>query len=218
MSERYMHTLIPRSKHFIPSAMQVQMFLQEVLSLGVVPAPQTIILRTPSGKTRTVINPLTGEPQALEISSQTDLRDVEEIREAIRDLRDLQLEIAGCGRPKVPPLPVAFGDPYYVTVTVRVSSRLRSTSNLHSCVDEQAIAYGKPCDTIQPIGYFTNPQTGETIEVPDAGCACFWIEVELGKLLFPEIENGNLEILAPEIVSTGTAAFDVPFAQGCRWG
>jgi hypothetical protein len=214
MSEQYIHTLIPVDKEFVPSAGEAQTFCWELVDRQVIPVPIAIRLRTPSDRTRTVVNPFTQETMIWPMMDHRDLAGIDEINTAVSALSDYELEIAGVGTPGAPPLPIDFDEPYHVGVTVRVHPALRSTSSAWIDDATPVAQYGEPSPTLQPCGYFTNPHTGETIKVPGAGCARFWIEVELGKFLFPAIQNCNLELLDPQIVSSATRIFGVQFVQG----
>jgi len=78
--------------------------------------------------------------------------------------------------------------------------------------------FGEPIEDLQAVGYFTNPFDGATIAVPEAGCARFWLEIQLGKWLFPRITDGRLDILDGALVSAANECFGVSFVQGCKAG
>jgi hypothetical protein len=200
---------ISRDKDYAPSAAAVSAFLSEIIALGVVPGARAIVLRVRSGKTREYPNPFTGGTVTVELKDSTQLNALEQLESAAADLIDFEVELSGVGRPKLPPLEIDFAEPYYVGVTCFVSSILRSTS---------ADSYGKPCDFPSIAGVFQNPESGETIEIPEAGAARFWVEFELGKFLCPKIDNGNLDLLDPAIVAVAQRSFDRSFVQGCLWG
>lgn len=210
MAEQYVHTLIAEPNNFVPTAAQVQEFLSALVDRNVIPGSLCITLRTPTGETRTVVNPFTQGTLELQIKNHDKLGGIDEIEAALSPLADYEIEVNGHGRPKTPPLPISFDEPFHVAVTVRVSSVLRSTSES----DETGVGYGEPCSTPQPSGFFTNPHSSKLIEVRGAGCARFWVEVQLGKFLFPEIPHDNLDILNPTVISAATKAFGVPFVQG----
>jgi len=68
------------------------------------------------------------------------------------------------------------------------------------------------------IGAFINPNSGQSITIPGAGCARFWIAFEHGKNLCPIIEGSNLNVLAPGVQQLAMKCFNVEFIQGCWWG
>ncbi len=210
MAEQYVHTLIPESCDFAPEAAQVQGFLRALVELAIVSAPQRIRLRVPTGETRTFFDPFTKQPIVRKILQHKDVDSVDRISASVRHLADYQIELAGEGRPATPPLPIDFDRPYHVAVTVRVSPVLLSTSE----ADEAGPGYGEPCANPRATGSFANPHNLERIEVAGAGCSRFWIEIRLGKFLFPDIQNNNLQILHPSVVDAATASFGVPFVQG----
>jgi hypothetical protein len=80
------------------------------------------------------------------------------------------------------------------------------------------VPFRDPCDPAQTEGIFINHKTGETIFLPGAGCARFWIEFAFGKWLFPEMKGNDLDLLRPHVVDAAQKAFSVRFAQGCHWG
>jgi hypothetical protein len=67
-------------------------------------------------------------------------------------------------------------------------------------------------------GFFTNHKTGETIRVPNAGCARFWIGFALGNWLLPEMKSNSLDLLPMPVVDAAHKALSMRFTQGCYWG
>jgi hypothetical protein len=94
-----------------------------------------------------------------------------------------------------------------------------STSEFHGDEDEipRIVPHGKSCASTDRRGFFSNPRTLETIEVPEAGCARLWVEFALGKWLIPKVHN-SLDLLPLSIVQAAEQIFDVRFSQGCHWG
>jgi len=222
MGEQYAHTLIAKPKDFTPSASQVQKFLSFLVAQNVVPENPVIVLRIPTGKMRQFPNlsPAMNQRLGVEIKDQKKLQSLDEIAAIVKTLQDYELDVASMGRPKLQPLPISFNEPYHVGITCYVYSKCRSTSDPHeeSLGDEETICYGRICSEQQQDGLFTNPHSGETFRVPDAGCALFWFEFELGKFLFPEFTNNNLKLLNPFIVTEAERTFGIEFVQGCYWG
>lgn len=220
MSELYIHTLIAKDNAFVPSAKQVHTFLGAVLELGVVPGEPSLVLRTRSGKTREYPNPFSGGTISVELKNQKKLKDLAEFDKRAAALSDYEIEVSGEGKPKLPPVPIQFNEPYFVGVTCLVSSKIRSTSDYHDESDQgkNAVSYGEVCERAVSRGIYSNPHDLDVIEVAGAGCARFWVQFELGKFLFPQIVDGNLELLDPAIVRAAKAAFGMRFVQGCYWG
>lgn len=154
-----------------------------------------------------------------ELKDHKILQNLGEIANAIESLEDYELQVAGMGRPKLPPLTINFTEPHHVGVTCRVYSKCRSTSNPleEPSSGEKIIRYGKICSELQTDGLFTNPHNGENFKIPDAGCARSWIEFELGKFLLPEFTKNNLELLNPFIVAEAERIFGINLVQGCYW-
>jgi len=222
MSIYYAHTLITKQKDFIPSASQTERFLSAMVFQNVVPGNPSITLRTPTGKFREYphINPFTGEKIRFEIRDRKNLMNLDEITKALESLDDYELEVAGVGRPDLPPIPLEFNEPYHISVTCFVNLAYRSTSDLHdeSDCDEKAPPYRESCLGLPKVGFFSNPHNMEVIKVPEAGYARFWVEFGLGKSLFPELKNYSLDILNPQIITEAENVFGVEFVQGCYWG
>lgn len=217
---QYSQTLIARDKDFVSSAASVREFLYAIVKLGVVPGEPSIVMRSPNGKTREFPNLITGGTMLVERKDRQELASLEVFEPAAAKLLDYEVDVSGEGRPALPPIPINFAEPYCVGVTAFVSSTLRSTSNFHEeCgVERDVIFYGERCAEPASAGVFNHPESLELIEVPEAGAARFWIQFELGKFLFPEIKNGNLDLLNPEIVRVAESIFGIRFVQGCYWG
>lgn len=220
MVEQYTHTLIARASQTPPSPAQIQEFIAKLLALGVIPGKAKLELRTKSDRMRTGINPFTGEQTSVAVKNIESIS-VVQIAHRLAGLHDFELTVAGYGLPKLPPLPREALDeqPYHVGVTILMSSKLRSTSDTYNGFAaplKDVTAYGEICNTSTTVGYFSNLHNGELIEVADAGASRFWIEFELGKLLFPSLDGG-LNILAPEIHQLAERTFSFKMAQGLHW-
>jgi hypothetical protein len=209
MGMQYRHTLIPVDPQFVPAAARVRAFLSRITELGVVPGQPAMELRVSSGRTREYPNPLTGGTVVVQLKDRTRLETLDQLEVAAAGLSDFEVQVSGEGRPRLPPLEIDFEEPYYLGVTCFVSWTLRCTS---------MASYGEQCDGQSAIGIFQHPETLETIEVPGAGAARFWIEFEFGKSLFPKISDRNLELLDGDIVEAAQGAFGGQFVQGCCWG
>jgi hypothetical protein len=191
-----------------------------MVARGVIGGDPAIILRTPSTRTREGRNPFTGKIESLPMKDRIGIPHISGVAQAIAALKDCEVEVSGMGTPKNPPIPIQFNGPYHFAVTCRMSSDFRSTSDLHeeSGGAPEVPLYGRLCKDVPRRGLVSNPHTLDLIEVPNAGCARFWVEFELGKSLFPRFDRGDLEFLDPAIVTEAENVFDIRFAQGCNWG
>jgi hypothetical protein len=219
--EQYSQTLIATAKEFIPSGQQIETFLSMMLELNVVPGDPKIGLRIRTGKIREYpfVNPFTQKKMTAEVKDCKQIENLASVSEALKALNDYEIEVASFGQPKQPPLEVDFKDSYHVGVTCFVSSKPRSTSDLHDDKKngKQSALYNQLCPEMPAEGLFTNPHTLETIKVQDAGYARFWVQFELGKFLLPKFDKNGLELLNPLIVAEAEKIFGIKFVQGCHW-
>lgn len=220
MSEQYAHLLIARDAAFVPTTTQVRACPARLAELGVLPLTPDMVLRTPTGAFRDLINPISGEVVRIPQTEIHSLADLDAFESATNQLFDYEFEASSFWRPRLGPLPIDTAGPYFLGVIFSVSSVLRSTSHYVPEGDPllKVDRFGTPCQRAPEIGVFTNPHNHSTIEVPEAGAAHFWIQIELGKFLFPALPHGSLDILAPEVVNAAEQVFDIRFAQGCYWG
>jgi hypothetical protein len=169
MCEQYLHLLIPRSSSFVPSLAQIDSFIKQLVALGTLSANSDIKLSQRLGqKTRTIVNPFTGEKMEYTYSEWRQLSFPDALASGANELVDFQVYVESFGRPDVPPVSISFADEYYLTLGCHVSSVLRSTSSILSG-DSQSPNVPKlwePCSADLKVGYFTNPGDGTVIEVP----------------------------------------------------
>jgi hypothetical protein len=227
MSE-YCHLLIPTDSHFVPSPDQVSEYLQGIINSGVVgdsPTIRFVAYKRVTPKITEFRNPFTGEPviiRGLPRKPEENLvvNSVREFPPMAIDCHDYSIDVYNHTIPKLPPLVIDFGEEYHLSVSCQRRSQLVSTSDLHSetTSTRQAVRFDDDCDESNHMGLYTHPQTLELLEVPGAGCALFWIQFQLGKSLFPKIEDGNLQILNPRLVDLAKNCFGTQFTQGCVWG
>jgi hypothetical protein len=213
MPEHYVQLLISRDKTYTPAPAAVREFLMDVVELGVVPGPPGVMLHVPSGRTREVRDPFTGEFVVRELMDHLRLNTLEQFESAAAGLTDLRVSISGTGQPKLPAIEIDLAESHCdVYVTCVVSSVLRWMCGKF---------FMKPCDPCDPqstTGIFQLPETGETIEISEAGAARFWIEFFLDTgYLIPKSTAGNLDLLHPAIVDAARKAFGCDFVQGCYW-
>jgi hypothetical protein len=224
----YCHLLIPTAPHFVPSPEQVTKYLEEIINLGVVrdsPTISFVAYKRVTPIIRQLRNPFSGEPvifRGLPRKPERNLK-LDSIRQfpaIAADIHDYSIDVYNHMIPKVAPLTIDFGEKYHLSVSCQRRSQLVSTSDLHSEAgsSRQAIPFDDDCDDSNNLGLYSHPQTQELIQVPGAGCAQFWIQFQLGKFLFPKIENGDLQVLNPRLVDLAENCFGVEFAQGCVWG
>ncbi|HKN22487.1 MAG TPA: hypothetical protein VJX73_13780 [Terracidiphilus sp.] len=143
----------------------------------------------------------------------------------IEDLDDFGVFASGEWRWDDPPLILFTTDDkqFKENYVCEVSCEQRSTPVSTSAWDFEAgpnirdvPPFGSPCGSGDDTGIFPNPWTGEAIEVPHAGCARFWIELEFGKFVYPKVEK-DFEFLSPSIVGEAEQCFQTEFVQGCRF-
>lgn len=216
--EQYIHLLIARPDEFVPTRPSIAAFCETLVKKGVVPSVNRLSVSAPTNKVKTVKNPFTGEMVSFPMYAHQRLDDLAQLEAASHGLANYCLHVEGEGRPDTPPVPISTQEPYSVVVRCHVTAVPHSTSAPSDDeLSQQLVQYDQPCSEPAPLGYFTDPTSSKTIEVPDGGRAQFWIEFELGKWLFPETVDGNLELLNPAIVRWAETEFGVPFAQGCHY-
>ncbi len=169
-------------------------------------------------------NPATGEVIALPRRDCTAVEGVFGLGPELEALDEYETVMSGEGPPQLPvaQLDPEFdngGEPYQFAIRCCLRPVVVSTPDFHG--DERTIRRivprGEPCDATDRTGFFTNPRTVETIDVPEAGCARFWVEFALGNGLFPQIDE-SLDLLPPSVVRAAEQTFKIGFNQGCHWG
>ena len=110
---------------------EVCQFCLGLVEQGVLPIVETVLMITPSGRTREVINPFTGQTITREVNDRKILSHIGMIAKAAEGFHDYSIRVGGTGTPRTPPLPIDFDGPYYVGANCIVSSIPRSTSDLH---------------------------------------------------------------------------------------
>jgi cellulase/cellobiase CelA1 len=171
-------------------------------------------------------NPVTGEIIFVPRRDCTLLPDIEDLPLVLEGLDQYEFEVSGAGPLKLAwfdfnPDSVPCESPFEFLLRCCLSREIVSTSDYHGDqpTSPEIKPFGRPiaADETNGIGFFSNPATLETINVPAAGCSRFWIELVFGKATFPKIE-GSLNLLHPSVVAASNKAFGVNFAQGCWWG
>jgi len=224
---QYSHLLIPLDHDYCPSVEPLAEFLGQVVTLGVVGDAPTIEARTIKRvpvQTRELRNQVTGETLVVQMPTRwpdrrSVISSIAELADAVAGAKEFDVDVSDTVLPKVAPLVIDFSEPYHLLIGHRIRSQLVSMSDLHDEVetDKNAVFFGRDCGEADSLGLYTHPESLELIELPDAGCARFWIEFELGKFLYPRIDDKNLRILNPQLVGLAERCFQTDFAQGCHW-
>lgn len=229
--EQYVHTLIPSDSSFVPKSSEVAEFFEALVTsfnfqvISDAPFQPGLRVRKPSGRFRTGINVFTGEKKTIPISDQVKIENPADIPQLIEGIT--RYAVLASGEWKLGSAPLALfttdGIPFEKDYLCEVSCNLRPETVSTSCsVGELASnhqnvrPFGEPCDSDGTTGIFTHPWTGKTIEVPNAGCARFWIEFEFGKFLLPQIAS-SFDILNPMLVAKTEECFQTKFTQGWRF-
>ena len=218
MPKQYAHTLIAEDLDFTPTPQQIAAFFEALVKLGAAPDAAKLRVMKLSGEVRSFKNPFTGETKQIPWHTHVPVADIAAIPEAIAGLVHYKVIMSGQGPPELPALTFDHKGMYEFLVLCNLREQPVSTS---SCADNVRKARGlpffdDPCLPTDRTGVFQNAEGDKIIEVPNAGCACFWIQVEYGKWLFPKIEN-SLEIIEPSIVASARQCFGTKFVQGCHW-
>jgi hypothetical protein len=242
MPETYGHTLIPGSIDFVPQPHQVAAFLDNLAKLDA--APLRAALRIGKPGFRSGVNPATGETLTIPVHRYTTLEAAADVSAALSGLDDYNVELLGEGPPRLPPFalwlhdirPLTGGQPpeshandcaviefdskksYGFIVQCCLRADVVATSDRHGVMppERQMPTLGRPDKFHTRLGVFHHPCTNKILEVPNAGCARFWVQFEFGKWLFPKIED-SLNLLEPSVVELAKTSFGTDFVQGCYW-
>jgi hypothetical protein len=214
----YTHTLIPDRLDFVPDPKQVGMFLSSLAAIGAAPLRPEITASMLSGKVRTFKNPFTGRIDSFAMRKAEKLKDLTAVVGALNGLDDYNITMTGKGPPELPAFTFDFKGTYKFLVHCCLRTEVVSTSDWHDEVPikRKVEFFGRPCSPNDRLGIYHNPNSLDVIEVPNAGCARFWIEFEYGKMLFPAIED-RLDLIEPKIVEVAETDFGIKLVQGCRW-
>jgi hypothetical protein len=214
----YTHTLIPDRPEFVPEPEQVAAFFSSLVSIGAAPLTPTFIVYKPSGALRTFKNPFTGKTESFAMREADKLLDLGAVPRALKALDDYEVTVAGKGPPERPAFQFDFNGTYDFLVRCCLRAVVVSTSDWHDEVPIQRRVefFARPCSPKDRLGVYVHPNKLTIIEVPNAGCARFWIEFEFGKMLFPAIED-RLDLIERRIVEIAESDLGATFTQGCRW-
>ena len=234
MSLQYAHSLIPVVSNFTPNPQQTANFITRLSEIGAAPLQAALRVGKLTGGVRTGTDPLTGAKISIPRRSYSVIESGADLPSHLMGLDEYDLGAEGQGPPAVRPFRLysgwdgfganqrpeqEFTGSYAFEVWCNLRSRPVSTSSWGNSKGKiQKLDgipnFGEPCVPGGRAGFFENPWTGQMIEVPDAGCARFWIEFRFGKWLAPRIAD-HLNLLEPSIVACAESEFQSPFAQGC---
>jgi len=237
----YTHLLIPGKPKLSPPIDSVCRFLQGVIDTGFVGGEPNIVLVRIEEQLEPVqayidyfVKKFPKEPRPVQrvqrrVKKLYPVKDAVELQRKAAKFPEFDAAVCGEGTPKLLAVKVRgeedgkwkpWNKAHYIGIGCCIRDTIISTSDYHEETGSKrrVIPFGEECSVRNRLGIFTNPSTSAPIEVPNAGCARFWIEIRYGKFLFPEIRNGNLAIVHPGLLKLATDAFAVDFAQGCQWG
>ena len=221
----YTHVLIPNRVDFVPDTADVGAFLASLISIGAAPLNPTIAISKLTGEVQTFTNPFTLELDSRRIWTGECLNEIADTRAKLQGLDDYNVSLNGMGPPALPAFVFDFKDAYAFSVRCCLRAEIVSTSDWHDdfvigqkkgLSERKVEFFGRPCRPTDRLGLYHNPTNMEIIEVPNAGCARFWVEIEFGKMLFPRIES-RLDVIEPKIVEAAEKVFGIGFLQGCHW-
>jgi len=229
--EQYIHNLIATDPEFVPQSVQIEKFFELLTSehqyriISDKPFQRGLRVTKPSGKFRSVNDPMTREHLSIEIIDHIKLDKITNVSLSISDLSNYAVSASGEWASESQPLvllttdEVAFDGVQLCDVGCHVRPEPVSTSCWDMCGSpnvRNVPEFGTACEMNSAIGIFSHPWTGALLEVPNAGCCRFWIEFEFGKFLLPKMTEG-LDLFPPLMVSKIEDCFRTRFGQGWRF-
>jgi hypothetical protein len=228
--EQYIHTLIAADSQFVPAPTKVAEFfdaLVDLFSFRIIREgrwqPGLRVMK-PGDRTRTGRDAFTGETITIPIPDQIIIGHASEIPPLIDGLQEYRVAASGDWSLDTAPIVLLNTDmtSFAENPICDVSCNIRPAPVSTSAWEEEAgpnvwhlPGFGEPWNGESTIGIFTNPWTGEAIEVPNAGSARFWIEFEFGKFIYPAIDK-SFDVFDPRLVEKSEECFQTNFVQGCR--
>jgi hypothetical protein len=202
--ETYIHTLIAADSAFVPSPAQVAGFFDGIVSTAnlqiVAPSrrvPPGPVVMKPNGQFRTITLP-SGELEYIPKLTGERPGNLADIAGFIEGVDYFRITLSGEWKSADTPLVLFTPDKiqYQDTYRCSVSCDRRPEPVSTSAWDLEAgpnirdvPIFGTACKPGTRTGIFPNPWSGDVIEVPEAGCARFWIEFEFGdgNAVFPTL-------------------------------
>jgi hypothetical protein len=229
--EQYIHTLIAADSQYVPNPPQVAEFFDSLIGVFAFRIirdgrwqPGLRVMK-PGERTRTARNAFTGETFTIPVPDQIMIENAIEIPPLIDSLQEYRVAASGDWSLDAAPLILLNTDetPFNENPICDISCNIRPAPVSTSAWEEDAgpniwnvPGFGEPWNGESTIGIFTNPWTGEAIEVPNAASARFWIEFEFGKFIYPRIDK-SFDVFDPRLVEKAEECFQTKFVQGCRF-
>lgn len=228
---QYMHTLIAANSRFFPQADQIERFFELLTTdyyfriISGEPFQPGLRIIKPSGRFRTVTDQFTGETWSIPGFDRVNVDTVSDVRRTIEGLEHYSVLASGEWPSECHPMRLLTTDasPFDGSYLCEASCQIRPKPVSKSCWNEIAYPnvhavphFAECCEMESATGIFSHPWTGKLIEVPNAGCARFWIEFEFGKFLLPQMTD-SLNLLNPPTVSAIEECFETGFVQGWRF-
>jgi hypothetical protein len=231
--EMYVHLLIAADPGFTPNVFDVASFfdqLQTEFGFECIRSKKDwmpgLTLFTSAERALTMKDSYTGEERSMKVPKTIELEKSSEIPSLISGEPKYGVRMSGRWPPNKPPIHLlltdgtSFDQGLVCFVGCFQTAAPVCTGDWRGAEGSGApeFVFGDQKGPIQPNGVFTNPWTGQRVEVPGAGSARFWVEFQFGKWLFPRI-NDNFDILSPALVATVEKCFGIAFIQaGCGRG
>jgi hypothetical protein len=229
--EQYIHTLIAADSLYVPDPPRIVEFFDALVGefrFQIIRGgrwQQGLRVLKPGGQTRNGTNAVTGEMITIPIPDRIEIDETAEIPPLIENLEEYRVGASGDWKSADAPILLRKTDqtPFSEDPICDVSCNIQPTPVSTSAWDVEAgpnvrnvAHFGSIWNGESTIGIFSNPWTGEVIEVPNAGSARFWIEFEFGRFLYPKVGK-SLDILSPRLVERAEECFQTKFVQGYRF-
>lgn len=226
--EQYIHTLIAANSLYTPEPSQVADFMSSLVERHGFNTSSSTTFRPglrvvkPSGQMRSIKNAFTGEVVQIPGRDIVSLDDPSDFATALNRLEHYDAVGSGEWKSGFEPFELLntdemlFREKYYTDVVCSLRQEPVSTSCMDFKVENDLPPFGEASPAANEVGLFTNPWTDQTIEVPDAGRARFWIGFEFGKFLLPRIA-ASFELMKPSILREAEDCFRTKFVQGWHY-
>lgn len=229
--KQYAHLLIPTDPDFVPDPAHVAAFfdlVQKDFGFQYVKSPKEwmrgVLAHNSTEREMRFRNSFTGEERLLNmVPKWFELEQPSEILTFIACEPKYGVRISGKWSPADVPLELVLNDgtPFEKELICFVSCAQRAKpvctgdwwgeGRAGNC----EFGFDHPESPVQSTGVFTHPLTGNRIEVPGAGSARFWIELEFGKWLVPRM-TGSFDVLQPAFVAAVQNCLGARFLQAGR--